>query len=166
MSSVNLMGTSCTHYYLCPGVSLSKVSLTQGYLCWVSLTQGRGIFLRGISISVPIHIGVFRKGTFNKQVHIYSGGNKFVIFCFALLLLQILNNFQNQGQFWNLLVLTISKHPLHVQFDQVLAEKFEVKDTGYHSFIFSRFSLIEMKVTGLKIVLFTIKGTIINKNNF
>ena len=35
-------------------------------------------------------------------------------------------NFQNQGQIWNLLVLTFSKHPLHVQFD--LAEIFEVKD--------------------------------------
>ena len=41
------------------------------------------------------------------------------------------------------------KHPLHVQFDQVLAEIFEVKDTRYHSFIFLRFSLIEMKVTDI-----------------
>ena len=80
---------------------------------------------------------------------IYSGGNKFVIFCFALLLPKILANFQNQGQFKNLLVLTISKHPLHVQFDQVLAEIFEVKDTRYHSFIFLRFSLIEMKVSDI-----------------
>ena len=32
------------------------------------------------------------------------------------------------GHLWNLLVLTFSKHPLHVQFDQVLAEIFEVKD--------------------------------------
>ena len=55
---------------------------------------------------------------------LYSNGNKFVIFCFALLIPQILDNFQKQGQFWNLLVLTISKHPLHVQFDQVLAEIF------------------------------------------
>ena len=36
---------------------------------------------------------------------------------------------QNQGQFWILLVLTISKFPLHVQFDQVFAATFEVKDT-------------------------------------
>ena len=42
-----------------------------------------------------------------------------VIFCFALSLPQILDKFQNQCQFWKLLVLTISKHPLHVQFDQV-----------------------------------------------
>ena len=27
----------------------------------------------------------------------------------------------------------ISKHPLHVQFEQVLAYIFEVKDTCYHS---------------------------------
>ena len=59
----------------------------------------------------------------------YSCDPKFVLFCFALLLPQILDDFQNQGQFWNLLVLTISKHPLLVQFDQVLAEIFEVKDT-------------------------------------
>ena len=35
---------------------------------------------------------------------------------------KFLVNVQNQGQIWNLLVLTISKHPLHVHFDQVLAE--------------------------------------------
>ena len=65
--------------------------------------------------------------------YIYSSGNKFVIFCFAQLLPQILDNFQKQGQLWNLLVLTISIHPLHVQFDQVLAEIFEVKDKWSHS---------------------------------
>ena len=59
----------------------------------------------------------------------YSSSHKSSIFCFAQLLLQILANYQNQGQIWNLLVLTFSKHPLHVQFDQVLAEIFEVKDT-------------------------------------
>ena len=58
--------------------------------------------------------------------HLYSHDHKFIVFCFALLLPQILDNFQNQGQFWNLLVLIISKHPL---FDQFLAEIFEVKDT-------------------------------------
>ena len=60
---------------------------------------------------------------------IYSRDHKFVVFCSALLLPQILDYFQNQGQFWNLLVLTISKHPLLVQFDKVLAEIFEVKET-------------------------------------
>ena len=74
---------------------------------------------------------------------IYSGGNKFVIFCFALLLLQILDNYQNQGHIWNLLVLTISKHPLHVKFDQVFAEIFEVKDEWSHSLIFMIISLTE-----------------------
>ena len=60
---------------------------------------------------------------------LYSTCQKSPIFCFAQLLMQILVNFQNQGQIWNLLVLRFSKHPLHVQFDQVLAEIFEVKDT-------------------------------------
>ena len=59
----------------------------------------------------------------------YSGGNKFVVFRFAQLLTQFLVNFQNQGQIWNLLFLTFPKHPLHVQFDQVIAEIFQVKDT-------------------------------------
>ena len=59
----------------------------------------------------------------------YSRDHKFVVFCFVLLLQQILDKFQNQCQFWKLLVLTISKHPLYVQFDQVLAEILEVKDT-------------------------------------
>ena len=53
------------------------------------------------------------------------------------------NSTQNQG---NLLVLRFSKHPLHVQFDQVLAEIFGVKDTCYHSFIFMIFDLLEMKI--------------------
>jgi len=61
--------------------------------------------------------------------HQYSSGKKSVIFCFALLLPQVLVDFQGQGRVWNLLVLTFPKHPLHVQFDQVLAEIFEVKDT-------------------------------------
>ena len=75
----------------------------------------------------------------------YSSGKKSVIFCFALLLPQILVDFQNQGQIWNLLVLTFSKHPLHVQFDQVLPEIFEVKDTWCHSFIFMIIDFTERK---------------------
>ena len=61
----------------------------------------------------------------------YSGGKKFVIFyhkllfntcyeqvfCFAQLLLQILVNYQSQGQFQNLLVLRIPKLTLEVKFD-------------------------------------------------
>ena len=43
---------------------------------------------------------------------LFTGDN--IIFCFALLLPQMLDNFLNQDQFWNLLVLTISKHPLLV----------------------------------------------------
>ena len=53
---------------------------------------------------------------------IYSSRYKYVIVCFALLLPQILDNYQNWDQFWTLLVQTISKHPLHVQFDQVSVE--------------------------------------------
>ena len=90
----------------------------------------------------------------------YSSGNKFVIFCFALLLLQILDNYQNQGQFWNLLVLTISKHPLHVQFDQVLAEIFEVKDEWSHSLIFMIINLTERKT--IKIWTFCVKSNWFN----
>ena len=82
-----------------------------------------------------------------KSYSIYSCDHKFVVFCFALLLPQILDKFQNQCQFWNLLVLTVSKHPLQVQFNQVLAEIMEVKDTWYHSFVFMSFDLLEMKRT-------------------
>ena len=82
----------------------------------------------------------------SKSERIYSRDHKFVVFCFALLLPQILDYFQNQGQFWNLLVLTISKHPLLVQFDQVLAEIFEVKDTWYHFLILMTMDLTERKI--------------------
>ena len=41
----------------------------------------------------------------------YSTGRKSSIFCFALLLPQIVFNFQNQGQIWNLLVLTFQNTP-------------------------------------------------------
>ena len=57
----------------------------------------------------------------------YSTYQKSPIFCFAQLLMQILVNFQNQWQIWNLLVLRFSKHPLHVQFDQVLVSYHENK---------------------------------------
>ena len=40
----------------------------------------------------------------------------------------------------------VFKIPLHVQFDQILAEIFGVKDTCYHSFIFMIFDLLEMKI--------------------
>ena len=46
---------------------------------------------------------------------------------FSCLLPQILV-FVTQGQFWYLLVLRIPKHSLHAQFDEVLAEIFEVID--------------------------------------
>ena len=77
---------------------------------------------------------------------LYSRDHKFVVFCFALLLPQILDYFQNQGQFWNLLVLTISKHPLLVQFDQVLAEIFEVKEIWYHFLILMTMDFTERKI--------------------
>ena len=73
---------------------------------------------------------------------LYSGGKKFVIFCydllfntcyeqvfcFAQLLLQILFNYQNQGQFENLLVLRIPKLTLENNFDQNLPELSKVED--------------------------------------
>jgi len=62
------------------------------------------------------------------QIHIYSGSHWSWMFCFAQLLLQVLVNCRSQGQIWKLLVLTFSRHPLHVQFDRVLAEMFGVRD--------------------------------------
>ena len=79
------------------------------------------------------------------QFGLYSSSHKSSIFCFAQLLLQILVIYQNQGQFWNLQVLTFSNHPLQVQFDQALAEIFEVKDTWCHSFIFMIIDFTERK---------------------
>ena len=61
-----------------------------------------------------------------KELH--SSSHKSSIFCFAQLLLQILVNYQNQGQFWNLLVLRIPKLSLKVKFDKDLAEIIKVKD--------------------------------------
>ena len=90
----------------------------------------------------------------------YSSSHKSPIFCFAQLLLQILVNYQNQGQIWNLLVLTFSKHPLHVQFDQVLAEIFEVKDKWLESFISMIIDLTERKI--IEIWIFCAKSNWLN----
>ena len=90
----------------------------------------------------------------------YSSSHKSWIFCFAQLLLQILVNYQNQGQIWNLLVLTFSKHPLHVQFDQVLAEIFEVKDKWLESFISMIIDLTERKI--IEIWIFCAKSNWLN----
>ena len=49
--------------------------------------------------------------------HIYEQA-----FCFGQLLLQILVNYQSQGQFQNLLVLRIPKLSLKVKFDKDLPE--------------------------------------------
>ena len=50
-------------------------------------------------------------------------------FVFLQFLHQILVKFQNQGQFWNLHVLSFPKLSLILKFDQLEAEKIEVKDT-------------------------------------
>ena len=94
------------------------------------------------------------------QFGLYSSSHKSSIFCFAQLLLQILVNYQNQGQIWNLLVLTFSKHPLHVQFDQVLAEIFEVKDKWLESFISMIIDLTERKI--IEIWIFCAKSNWLN----
>ena len=49
---------------------------------------------------------------------------------FPCFLNQILVKLLAQGQFWNLLILRIPKHPLHAQFDEVFAETltYTVKD--------------------------------------
>ena len=95
-----------------------------------------------------------------KKHSIYSTGRKSWIFCFALLLPQILVNFRNQGQIWNLLVLTYSKHPLHVQFDHILAEIFEFKDTWLESFISMIIDLTERKT--IQIWIFFVKSNWLN----
>ena len=59
---------------------------------------------------------------------IYSRSHKEMDTLFPSLLNQILVKFVTKGQFWNLLVLRIPKHPLPAQFDEVLAKLFEVKD--------------------------------------
>ena len=91
---------------------------------------------------------------------LYSSSHMSSIFCFAQLLLQILVNYQKQGQIWNLLVLTFSKHPLHVQFDQVLAEIFEVKDKWLESFISMVIDLTERKI--IEIWIFCAKSNWLN----
>ena len=92
------------------------------------------------------------------QKSLYSSSHKSSIFCFAQLLLQILDNYQNQ--IWNLLVLTFSKHPLHVQFGQVLAEIFEFKDTWLESFISMIIDLTERKT--IQIWIFFVKSNWLN----
>ena len=72
----------------------------------------------------------------------------------------VLLNYQNQEQIWNLLVLTFSKHPLHVQFDQVLAEIFEVKDKWLESFISMIIDLTERKI--IEIWIFCAKSNWLN----
>ena len=95
-----------------PLVNIKKVTLIVGILGTLTIRQ--------------ILIYKFFSWIF---IIMYSSSHKSSIFCSAQLLLQIFVNYQNQGQIWNLLVMTFSKHPLHVQFDQVLAEIFEVEDT-------------------------------------
>ena len=97
------------------------------------------------NLNIYTEFWMFDANKCRQYLLLYRPGTKSSIFCFVLLLPQILVNLQNQQQIWNLLVLKFSKHPLHVQFDQVLAEIFEVKDTWYHSFIFMLIDLTERK---------------------
>ena len=66
---------------------------------------------------------------------------KFLIFSFLAITTSNLHQIQKKGQFWNLLILRISKLTLLLIFDQVKAEKIEVKDTKGH-FQFSHFQVI------------------------
>ena len=116
----------------------------------------------------------FNETSFYKTI--YSTGTKSLIFCFALSLPQIFVNFQNQGQIWNLLVLTFSKHSLNVQFDQVLADIFEVKDTWYHSFIVIEIwtlcvksnwlNILDLFMVFLRIILVDVGTFGVEQNNF
>ena len=54
-------------------------------------------------------IFTFIRDPLTTPIVIYSSDTKSSIFCFAQLHLQILVNYQNQGQFWNLLILRIPK---------------------------------------------------------
>ena len=56
--------------------------------------------------------------------------------CFGLFLPLVLVKFENQGQFWNLNVLRIPKHPLIVEFDEELAEILRVFHNPYFSSYF------------------------------
>ena len=66
-----------------------------------------------------------------------------------------LGQFSKSGTDLKSAVPTFSKHPLHVQFDYILAEIFEVKDKWYHSFIFMIIDLIEKKT--IEISRFSVK---------
>ena len=83
--------------------------------------------LHPIAILPDTHLS-FTKISCSQQHLLYSRAHKLVIFCFAQLHLQILVVYQNQGQFWNLLVLRIPKLSLKVKFDKDLAEIIKVKD--------------------------------------
>ena len=76
----------------------------------------------------PVLTRIWTGAFLNVNTYMYSSGRKSWIFCFAQLLLQILVNCQNQGQFWNLLVLRFPKLSLKVKFDKDLAEIIKVKD--------------------------------------
>ena len=60
----------------------------------------------------------------------------FVAKRFGLLLQQILVNFKNQWQFWNLHILRIPKPPLKVEFDEELAELLKVEHKSFLNKIF------------------------------
>ena len=70
---------------------------------------------------------LFNFGT-TGQIVTYSISHNSLLFCFAQLLLQIFVNYQNQGQFWNLHILSIAKLSLKFKFDQDLPEIIKVKD--------------------------------------
>ena len=131
--------------------------MTSDDILWLEISQNVDVFdLVFDNASSMYHDDIGKLFLFYYSSHlylflsislIYSSSHKSSIFCFAQLLLQILVNYQNQGQIWNLLVLTFSKHPLHVQFDQVLAEIFEVEDTLLEFFLSMVMDFLEMKIT-------------------
>ena len=89
---------------------------------------------------------------FARQVQIFRHNSVhslyFATVVFALFLGEIFIKFETQWQFWNLLVMRIPKHPQHAQFDEVLAEIFDVKDNWYHpkkKLISSQLSLLLRK---------------------
>ena len=76
--------------------------------------------------------------------------------CYRSKISGCLRSIKNQGQIWNV----FSKHPLHVQYDQVLAEIFEVKDKWLESFISMIIDLTERKI--IEIWIFCAKSNWLN----
>ena len=89
--------------------------------------------------TAPVRIGHW-VNCYQQIAHRYSGGNKFVIFCYKLLL----NTYYEQVFYFtqNLLILRIPKLSLEVIFDQYLPELSKVWDKVYFKTLFWNQSIV------------------------